>query len=219
MNMSFHIAVFARAPVAGSVKTRLIPLLGEDGAAAAQRAMTLRTLDTACAAAPGQVSLWAAADSGHSFFSECADGYDLTVLRQCAGDLGDRMSNCLLTLLKQHAVVLLIGTDCPAFSAADLRAAAQSLRDGRRIVFIPAEDGGYVLVGANARGNPEQRDRMLLQAFRNIDWGTPLVMTQTRQRLMDLGWSIGLDWQELPSLWDVDTPNDYARACREKLLA
>lgn len=218
MSMPFHIAVFAKAPVAGSVKTRLIPLLGEDGAAAAQRAMTLRTLDTACAAAPGQVSLWTTGDSGHPFFSECADRYDLTVSRQCAGDLGDRMSNCLLTLLNTHAIVLLIGTDCPAFSVAELHAAAQSLTDGHRMVFIPAEDGGYVLVGANAQGNPEQRGRMLLQAFRKIDWGTPLVMAQTRQRLLDLGWNIGRDWHELPSLWDVDTPNDYVRARRQKLL-
>ncbi|HCN90034.1 MAG TPA: hypothetical protein DIT28_12800, partial [Oxalobacteraceae bacterium] len=69
--MPVHIAVFAKAPVAGAAKTRLIPLLGEQGAADAQRAMTLRTLRTAQAAAPGQVSLWTAGDHAHSFFSEC----------------------------------------------------------------------------------------------------------------------------------------------------
>jgi rSAM/selenodomain-associated transferase 1 len=218
MNTSMHIAVFAKAPVAGRAKTRLIPLLGEEGAAAAQREMALRTLHTACAAAPGQVSLWAAGANDHPFFAECADRFDLVLYRQCEGDLGKRMSNCLLTLLNEHAAVLLIGTDCPAFSAADLHAAAQSLRQGRRLVFIPAEDGGYVLVGANAGGNPQERDAMLLQSFHAIDWGAPQVMAQTRHRLSQLGWKDGDDWQELPALWDVDTPDDYRRAQRANLL-
>jgi rSAM/selenodomain-associated transferase 1 len=218
MNDSVHIAVFAKAPVAGSVKTRLIPLLGEEGAAAAQRAMSLRTLNTACAAAPGQVSLWTSGGSDHPFFVDCADRYDLTSHRQCEGDLGKRMADCLLTLLKEHAAVLLIGTDCPAFSVAHLHAAAQALRQGRKMAFIPAEDGGYVLVGASADGDPQACDGMLLQAFRAIDWGTPQVMAQTRHRLLEIGCQFGLDWQELPVLWDVDTPDDYRRAQRENLL-
>ena len=218
MNCSFHIAVFAKAPVPGSAKTRLIPLLGEEGAASAQRAMTLRTLDTACAAAPGQVSLWFADASDNPFLNECADRHDLALYRQCAGDLGERMSTCLQTLLTSHAAVVLIGTDCPAFTVADLHAAALSLRRGRRLVFIPAEDGGYVLVGASAQEDPEQQNRNLAQSFLAIDWGSPQVMAQTRLRLSALGWVRGRDWDELPALWDVDTPGDYKRAQREKLL-
>jgi rSAM/selenodomain-associated transferase 1 len=218
MTDSVHIAVFAKAPVAGSAKTRLIPLLGEEGAAAAQRAMTLRTLDTACAAAPRQVSLWTADQHEHPFFAECAGRFGLVLHRQCEGDLGRRMSDCLITLLRRHANVLLIGTDCTAFTAADLLAAARSLRDGRKMVFIPAEDGGYVLVGAGANREPQQCDRMLMQSFLTINWGTPQVMQQTRSRLMQNGWHSGVDWQELPTLWDVDTPDDYCRALRENLL-
>lgn len=218
MNESLHIAVFAKAPVAGSAKTRLIPLLGGEGAAAAQRVMTLRALSTACTEAPGQVSLWTAGADDHPFFIECRDRYDLDLHPQCKGDLGKRMPDCLLTLLNKHRTVLLIGTDCPALSAADLHAAAQALRQGRRMVFIPAEDGGYVLVGASADGDPQARDRALLQAFREIDWGTSQVMGQTRDRLLESGWQSGHDWQELPALWDVDMPEDYKRAQREKLL-
>jgi rSAM/selenodomain-associated transferase 1 len=217
MSEAVHIAVFAKAPVAGSAKTRLIPLLGEEGAAAAQRAMTVRTLKTACAAAPKQVSLWTTGAFDHPFFVECADHYNLTLHRQCEGDLGKRMSDCLLTLLGQHPIVLLIGTDCPAFSVTDLHAAAQSLQQGSKLVFIPAEDGGYVLVGARAEKD-KSCDGDLLQAFCAIDWGTPQVMAQTRQRLLEAGWRPGQDWQELPALWDVDTPDDYRRAQRENLL-
>lgn len=217
MSESVHIAVFAKAPVAGSAKTRLIPLLGEEGAAA-QRAMTLRTLNTALGAAPGQVSLWTAGAINHPFFVECADRYDVWLHRQCEGDLGKRMQECLLTLLKQHEIVLLIGTDCPAFSIADLRAAAQLLRQGSKMVFIPAEDGGYVLVGARAERHSEACDTILSHAFYAIDWGTPQVMTQTRERLLEIGWRPRQDWQELPALWDVDTPDDYRRARKDNLL-
>lgn len=218
MNTSFHIAVFAKAPVAGSVKTRLIPLLGEEGAVAAQRAMTLRTLKTACGVAPTQVSLWTTGASDHPFFAECANRHDLILRRQCEGDLGKRMSDCLQRLLRHHSAVLLIGTDCPAFRVDDLRAAAHSLQLGRRMVFTPAEDGGYVLVGAIAERTRDMRSSVLARAFETIDWGTSHVMAQTRRRLSALGWKSGEDWQELPALWDVDTPDDYRRAQRENLL-
>ena len=219
MNRLFHVAVFAKAPIAGCVKTRLIPLLGEEGAAAAQRAMTLRTLDAACIAAPGQVSLWTTGPGEHPFFSACTDRYDISLRRQCEGDLGERMSDCLKSLLIHHSTVLLIGSDCPAFSVADLHAAARSLQQGCRMVFIPSEDGGYVLVGAHACGDPEERDRMFVQSFQAIDWSTSQVMAQTRQRLSALGWKPGIDWQELAALWDVDSPDDYRRAQRENLMA
>lgn len=218
MSAGVHIAVFAKAPVAGSVKTRLIPLLGEQGAADVHRAMILRTLDTACSVAPGAVSLWTAGADSHPFFIECADRHGLDLHAQCEGDIGQRMSDCLRTLLKSHSAVLLIGTDCPAFGDADLHAATRSLQQGRRMVFTPAEDGGYVLVGANGKVDPAARERMLEQAFQAIDWSTPRVMMQTRRQMAALGWKSGEDWQELPALWDVDTPDDYRRAQREGLF-
>ena len=98
--------------------------------------------------------------------------------------------------------VVLIGTDCPVLLAAHLVAAARMLRgdgDGPNdAVFVPAEDGGYVLVGL--RG-PQPR------LFEGIDWGSERVMAQTRERLSELG----LRWVELPTLWDVDRPGDLLR--------
>lgn len=208
MTVPFHIAVFARAPQAGSAKTRLIPLLGEQGAAAAQRAMTLRTLATACSAAPGAVSLWVAGECGHAFFAECAQQYGVSCHAQSGVDLGARMAACLHTLLAQHPAVLLIGTDCPVMSGQDLQAAAQALQQGAALVFAPAEDGGYVLVGAQG----PHAAAGIAQAFSAIDWGSPQVMAQTRARLAALGWQAGREWHETRTLWDVDTPADYRRA-------
>ena len=56
--MTVDIAIFARAPVAGEAKTRLIPRLGAEGAAALQHALIHRALATAVAAELGSVSLW-----------------------------------------------------------------------------------------------------------------------------------------------------------------
>ena len=83
-------------------------------------------------------------------------------------------------------------------------------RAGAKMVFTPAEDGGYVLVGAQAHGAALSAG--FAQAFAEIAWSTGQVMAQTRARLTAIGWQGGREWHELPMLWDVDTPADYARA-------
>lgn len=210
----FHVAIFARAPVPGAAKTRLIPLLGPEGAADAQQTMTLRALETACDAAQGNVSLWAAGDAAHPFFRECAMTYPVTIQTQTDGDLGKRMRHCLETLLTRHERVLLIGTDCPALTPENLRQSAAAMQDGVRMVFMPAEDGGYVLVGAHADIDPHS----LAAAFANIEWSTPQVMSQTRERLAGNGWKLDRGWAEMPTSWDVDEPADYQRARAAGLL-
>ncbi|MFL6716282.1 MAG: TIGR04282 family arsenosugar biosynthesis glycosyltransferase [Burkholderiaceae bacterium] len=199
-----HIAIFTRAPVPGEAKTRLIPLLGEEGATNAQRKMTWRTLQTACAVPDATVSLWCAGDIRHSFLEECACHFNVRRHAQAEGDHGLRMAHCLQTALATHRKAVLIGTDCPAFDVGALEAAAAAL-DTARMVFTPAEDGGYVLVGAH-RGSLE------LRCFDEVAWSTAQVMVQTRQRLREAGWQQGRDWHEMPVLWDVDTPADYLRA-------
>lgn len=199
-----HIAIFSRAPVPGAAKTRLIPLLGEEGAASAQRKMAWRTLETACAVPAASVSLWCAGDIDHPFLRACASHFNVPCLPQADGDLGLRMAHCLQSALATHRKALLIGTDCPAFDAAALKAAATAL-DTARMVFTPAEDGGYVLVGAR-RGGLEPR------CFDEVAWSTAQVMEQTRQRLREAGLQQARDWHEMPALWDVDTPADYLRA-------
>ncbi len=98
--------------------------------------------------------------------------------------------------------LLLIGSDCPALQPAHLVAAAKALLDERQggndAVFIPADDGGYVLVGLRS---PQPR------VFEGVEWGSERVMAQTRQRLSRLR----LRWAELPLLWDVDRPADLVR--------
>ena len=189
------IAVFARAPVAGQAKTRLIPLLGAAGAAALQRRLIERTLATAGAVAGARVTLWVADDAAHPFVVEAARRFGAALAEQRGAALGARMNHAFEVA---GAPLVLIGTDCPQLAPDDLHAAAGALAD-HEVVIQPATDGGYVLIGL-ARPQP------LL--FESIEWGGPQVLRQTRSRIDALGLRCALR----PPLPDLDTPADLRRA-------
>ncbi len=195
------IAILAKAPVAGLAKTRLAPLLGFAGAARAQRRFALQTLHCARSAALGPVALWCAPDAQHRFFRAVAPGVD-ALLAQPQGDLQARMGAAFEHHFAQATTpvplpLLVVGTDCPALAPGHLHQAARSLQT-HDVVLIPAEDGGYVLIGMR---------RWVPQALQGIAWSTGQVMAQTRERLQ----ACGATWQELAVLWDVDEPADWLR--------
>ncbi|WP_374337649.1 TIGR04282 family arsenosugar biosynthesis glycosyltransferase [Methyloversatilis sp.] len=198
------VLVFARAPVPGEAKTRLVPALGIDGAAAVSAALTRRALRVAREAGLGPVELWCAPDCGHAFFTACAKEGGITLQAQCAGDIGERMAHAFELTLCRHGSALLLGADAVSLDASDLRAAAGSLCD-HEAVFAPAEDGGYLLVGLT-RPQPS--------LFHGIDWGSDRVWPQTRRRLDDLG----LRTRVLATGYDLDRPEDWRRALREGRL-
>jgi uncharacterized protein len=191
------IAIFAKAPVPGYAKTRLIPALGAEGAAALQATMIRRTVETACTAGLARVSLWCSPDPSHVVFTKLAQTHSVDLRRQFPGSLGARMLAAFRAQPAQRPL-LLIGTDGPALHAAHLLACAQSLHQGDDATFLPTEDGGYLLVGLR-RAEPV--------IFSDIAWSTPKVMAQTRRRLA----TAGLRWSEPATLWDVDTPADLKR--------
>lgn len=193
LSNSVAIAILAKAPVPGFAKTRLIPALGPDGAAALQQRLTERAAATACAAGLSQVTLWAAPDESHGLFHAVTAARDIALNRQPDGDLGARMLAAM-----QYGPVLIIGTDCPALMPNHLRACAKALRNGVDAVIIPALDGGYALIGTR---------RPIPALFTDMPWSTPSVMAETRRRLARLG----LSWREPARLWDVDEPADLAR--------
>lgn len=190
--------IFARAPVAGKAKTRLIPALGAQGAAELHAWLVRYTLANALSADVGPVTLWCASDMRHPFFMQCAFDFGVVLREQQGEDLGQRMSHALQSGLSESRSVLLIGTDCPDMTPEDLRHAAKWVSEDVPIVFIPAKDGGYALVGAQ---------RTVPPIFDDIPWGGDQVMAVTRRRLE----SLALDWHELPPLADIDTPDDLLR--------
>ena len=189
------IAVLAKAPVAGFAKTRLIPAIGAHAAAVLQERLTAHAVETAVAAGVGPVTLWCAPDAKHSSFRGLAARLPVTLEQQPAGDLGLRM------LTASQGAGLVIGSDCAAFTPAHLRAASAALGEAD-VVLIPAEDGGYVLIGMR-EAHPA--------LFEDMSWGTPNVLAETRTRIA----ALKLKAIELAPLWDVDTEDDLARLERE----
>ena len=180
------IIVFAKAPVPGAAKTRLIPALGEWGAARLHARLVRHALRTALASGCGPVEVHGTAR--HSFFRSLNAPFRL----QRGRDLGERMHHAL----SRHPGAILIGTDCPELTAADLRRAARWLRGGYDVVLAPAEDGGYALIGAR---------HVSTEMFRNMAWGTSNVFEETVRRLA------GYRWRALRTVRDVDRPEDLEK--------
>ena len=190
-----RLLIFAKAPVLGLAKTRLIPALGAAGAAALHERMCHAALALATSARLAPVQLWCHPDTRHAFFSTCHAMYGVELHEQRGADLGVRMRNAFDHALASSRYAVIIGTDCPDLTRDDLQMAFRALEDGDDAVLEPAADGGYVLIGLS-RPAPE--------LFAAIDWGSDRVLAQTRTRMADLG----LRSQELPPRHDIDRPED-----------
>ena len=199
------VAVFARAPVPGIAKTRLIPLLGAERAAALQSVLIEHTLSTATAAQIGPVELWCTPSAQHPTLAKCTQRHRVDAVTQCEGDLGIRMQYAAAATLAVAPRVLIIGTDCPALTVKDLRDAAAALNGHNDAVLVPAEDGGYALIGLRW-WDP--------RLFNDIAWGSQEVLATTRARLAAMRWR----WHEMREIWDVDRPADFERLRASQLI-
>jgi rSAM/selenodomain-associated transferase 1 len=198
MTPDVAILVFARAPVPGAAKTRLIPRLGAWGAARLQSRLTVRTLRTTLSANCGEVELHGSPRASHDFFVFCARTFHVALKDQAGHDLGERMHRAIARSLRRHKAVILVGTDCPALTPRDLRRAARLLRGQCDAVLAPAEDGGYALIGLT---------KVTARIFSGIAWGTSTVHAETEKRLASAGYRSRV----LRTVWDVDRPEDLER--------
>jgi len=194
--MTSALIIFAKAPIAGQAKTRLIPALGPEGAARVAEKLLAHTLQQACVVPVDHLELCVSPTTDHPAFEQAkvmaAGRLHLTL--QGEGDLGERMHRAFVRVLAVHARALLIGADAPGLTRDVLMAAERAL-DHYPAVFVPALDGGYALVGLT-RPAPE----LLL----HMAWSTPRVMADTRERLRQLG----RRWCELAPVADIDEPAD-----------
>ncbi len=189
-----RIVIFAKAPVAGLVKTRLIPALGAQGAANLARLMLCRTLEHALAANVGPVELCASPSQKETVWQSITLPATVAWSSQGEGDLGARMARATKRITGAGESILLVGTDCPELDAAHLRRAATSL-EHYDAVLAPAFDGGYVLLGLN---------RFDASLFKDIAWSTDTVALETQLRLAQLKWQP----HYLPMMHDIDEPGD-----------
>jgi len=195
----FAAIVFARVPWPGRAKTRLVPALGADGAAALAAHMLQHAVGEAMRCGADAVELCLTPDgdaaAAHPAIEALRRAHPgLHVAGQGEGDLGLRMARALERALRARGAAVLLGTDAPGLDAARIAEAASALR-AHDAVFVPARDGGYALVGL-ARPAPA--------LFEGIDWSTAQVMAQTRARAVRAGLSLC----ELEPVADIDEPAD-----------
>jgi uncharacterized protein len=184
--------IFTRYPEPGKTKTRLIPALGEDGAAQLHRRMAEYTVEQArsltCA-----IEVWYV--GGTKELMQDWLGKDLRYREQPAGDLGDRMCGSFRSAFEQgYQSVMIIGTDCPEITTAILAQGFTELQN--QVVAIgPAIDGGYYLIGLQ---------RLVPELFQGITWSTSEVFAET----LVIADRLQLPTYLLPFLPDIDLPAD-----------
>ncbi len=187
--------LFGKAPVPGTVKTRLCPPLSPREAAGLYSCLLEDAAEEAGRLRGVRRYIFFAPPEGEAYFR--AGTFSAFHIRPQAGsDLGERMERATLAAFAGGARrVVVIGADCPALSGGIIRSAFRELSNAAGAVFGPAEDGGYYLVGL---GEPAPF------LFRGIEWGSPTVLATSLSRCRDAG----IPYALLPGKSDVDTAED-----------
>jgi rSAM/selenodomain-associated transferase 1 len=192
-----RVIIFAKAPQPGLAKTRLIPALGAERAAALARRMLETTLERALGAQVGPVELRVTPAFSDAAWRDIPIPDGVEISPQGEGDLGARLARAAQRGLELNAAAMLIGCDCPELDSTALRQAAQTLR-GVDAVIHPTTDGGYALLGLR-RFDPG--------LFSDIPWSTSSVAHRTIQQVDALRWSLHV----AAMFNDIDEPADLRR--------
>lgn len=201
------LAIVAKYPRPGAVKTRLAAALGAEGAAALYRAFLLDLAERfgVAAAREGYALVWAhTPDPGDLRAVVGARG---ELLAQRGSDFGERLYHVAADLAARgYGRIVIVSSDAPLLPARAVRGAFAALaHPDTEAVLAPADDGGYSLVGLRAR--PTVPDRMVPDLFRGIRMSTPRVFAETVARAAALGITVA----RLPEIRDVDELSDVRR--------
>jgi len=198
-----RLCLFTRYPEPGTTKTRLIPLLGKTGAADLQRRMTAHVLEKVRRLAVQRgVSVEIRYEGGDEGRMKQWLGTDLAFAIQGTGDIGRRMARAFKTAMADgFDTTVIIGSDIPGITAGIL-AQAFDWMEQKDLVFGPARDGGYYLIGIEVLCLKKAAPGL----FNHIDWGTKTVLVET----LHAADTLGLTYSLLNYLGDVDRPADIA---------
>lgn len=199
--MSVLVQVFAKYPQTGKVKTRLIPAVGEKGAADLQIAL----LDDLLWRLHGSVELelWGTDSAAKPHYQSLINQYHLGFRRQTEGDLGVRMEKAFASAFLRGRMPLLVGADCPAIDIDLIDAMTEELEMGADAVMVPANDGGYVALGLAVKN---------YQLFRGIKWGSKHVADQTLEAMFNTG----MECSVFEPVADIDYMKDVQK-CKKSI--
>ncbi len=201
-----RILVFAKAAIAGHVKTRLSPRLNAAQCALLHQRLVEQTLTMLSQAMLVPVELWYAEAECHRSVQQWCSRYTVPCRQQLqVDDLGQRLAQAMTDSQRRNAFTLIIGCDCAVLNAQHIAKACAFLAAQDNRVFInPTEDGGYILIGNSSK-------QVASDLFANIDWGSDSVFSTSQQRLQQLARKWALTWQQGDMLWDIDRPADLDR--------
>ena len=190
------LALFAKAPVPGEVKTRLMPQLSAERAAQLYAAMLEDVLEQHAAEVDCELALWYTPEGGEAWFAAHAPAR-YRRLAQRGADLSERMRALFQFHAREGAErIVLRGTDSPTLPAARAREAFAAL-ERFPVALCPDRDGGYNLIGLR-----EPHDALFALEFSR---STVLGATLARARELSLACEL------LPAHHDVDTWDDLVR--------
>lgn len=195
------IQVFFKAPVEGKVKTRLIPKVGPSNSVVIHTRLCEEVIRCVAGYADKRenvaVQFWVDLDINHPFVQENAARYGVDVFQQQGRDLGERMQFAMANGLAMADQIVIVGGDCFSLCEQYLAQAFEMLED-KDVVFGPADDGGYILVGSHG----------LEQGFfSGVQWGESTVLASSVDCVRQSGKTYGL----LEERWDIDTWEDIQR--------
>lgn len=188
--------IFAKAPEAGRVKTRLTPFLSPEKAAKLQEAFLIDILKMSKALQTPRL-IACAPDTRHTFFQRCEKEDGIRLMTQEGEDLGQRMKNAFQQAFDESFErVVIIGCDSPTLPLSYIAEAFERLTE-HTVVLGPSLDGGYYLIGAKAP---------LPELFNQMAWGTEIVLNETLKRLN----AEKSPYYLLPFWYDIDLPADLS---------
>jgi rSAM/selenodomain-associated transferase 2/rSAM/selenodomain-associated transferase 1 len=198
-----RLIIFTRYPEIGTTKTRMIPILGAEGAANLQREMTEHILSqVAGPSASNDLAIEIRYDGANEDLMRRWLGSEFEYVLQKGDDVGERMQRAFEDAFESGATsAVIIGTDIPDLTARVVKDAFNVLKQ-KEMVLGPAKDGGYYLIGFPKTAFSSAAADL----FAGIKWGVNDVLKKTIKAATGLGISYSL----VDELADVDRPEDLS---------
>lgn len=187
------IAIMAKNPIPGRVKTRLAQSVGVEKATRIYEQLYHHTLSEVSAVSRADAFIYQAPDLDRGLVRD----YNIEARVQSEGDLGARMNHALEELLSDYGAALLVGADCPGISTKLMDRALKGLSSAD-LSLGPSEDGGFYLIGST---------RQVPQLFLHRHWSHDRVFSDTLGIIEKQGLSLFI----LEELYDIDRESDWQR--------
>jgi len=198
------IQIFTKAPIPGNVKTRLAREIGAEKATELHISMFEHILSVSDSLPDADIEIWYTPAKSHPYFEKLKELH-FTTKQQTGEDLGDRMIAAIKEGLLNYESIILVGSDCPTIATKHLKQAFEILTAGYPYTFIPATDGGFVLIGAT-----EMKEAI----FHSVKWGSSDVMSKIEENLILHDKSYRL----LTPLRDIDRESDLEHIPKLKIF-